>query len=181
MTTDKYRFVGSDAGDREAIEPVVKLLLVAGGLFLLWGMVTNLPGVDRVVPATGVSFGALLGGLVTLGIVGILGYLALHVEPPLVRVLGGPVDLAVEVAAMAKHAILFVAVLVAYNGLEGLVLPSLAAADLGWTYDLLFFVLALVPTLAIAVLMYRNYEEVASLVSSRLVSEDRGETPDSSS
>lgn len=178
MQTDDNRLIEPDAVEERTLKPIVKLLLVAGALFLLWGLVSNLPGIDAIVPETAVTFGAVLGAAVTLGIVAVLGYVAFKIEPLLIQALAGPVEVVSDVASMAKHGVLFAAVITAHAGFAPLFTPPLEAVDLAWTYELLFLVLALVPTVVIAVRMYGNVDEVATLVTARLStagSEDRSD------
>lgn len=172
MQTDSNRLIDLDAIDESTLEPIVKLLLVVAGLFLLWGLVANLPGIEAVVPATAVTLGAVLGAAVTLGIVFALAAVAVALEPALVQAMSGPADVVDDAATIAKHVVLFVAVVVAHGGLEPLVAPTLEAVDLAWTYDLLFLVLALVPTAVIALTMLRGFDGAATHLTGRLSADD---------
>lgn len=158
--------------DERQIKPVVKLLLVAGTLFLMWGLISNLPGIDAIIPATGVTYGALVGALLTLGIVAVLAYVAVRIEPVLTQVIHGPGDAVAAVASIAKHAILFVAVITAHSGLAPLVTSALDAADLVWTYDLLFLALALLPTAVIGIRLVLHIDEFAGLIAAAVTSSE---------
>lgn len=162
MQPDLNRLTTMGDLEERTLKPVVKLLLVAGSLLLLWGMVSNLPGIDALIPGTGVSFGALVGALLTIAIVTVLVYVAVRIEPVITQVLRGPADVVADVASIAKHALLFVAVLTAHSGLAPLVTPILEGVDLVWTYDLLFLVLALVPTAVIAIRLIGNLDAFAA-------------------
>lgn len=164
------RLLKRDAVDERTLKPAVKLLLIVGGLFLMWALLTNLPGVDTIISGSGVTFGAVLGAVVTLGIVAVLTFVALRIEPLAVQAFAGPRHLVGDIASIAKHVVLFVAVATAHSGLAPLIRPSLAPVGLVWTYDTLFLVLALIPTVTIAVRMYGNFDEVASLVTGRVAS-----------
>lgn len=172
MQTKISRLIDTDALDEQTLKPVVKLLLMVGALLLMWALVSNLPGVDVFIPQTVVTYGAVLGATMTLGIVAVLTVVALKLEPLVVQVLAGPSDIVADVASMAKQFVLFVAVITAHSGLAPLFVPPLATVGLAWTYDMLFLVLALIPTAIIAVRMSGNIDEVASLVTSRLASTD---------
>lgn len=161
--------------DDDRLQQVVKLLLGVAGLVLVWGMVTNLPGLDTLVPTTEVTIGALVGAVVTLALVAALGYVAVHLEVLVTEALSGPGDLVADVASLLKYVVLFVAVVVAYDGLAPLVRPPVEAAGLAWTYDLLFFVLALVATVMVVVRMYGNLDLAAAVITDRLTDGDRTE------
>lgn len=62
MRTDSNRLINADAIDERTLEPVVKFLLVAGALFLLWGLVSALHGIDLLIPTTTVTLGTAIGG-----------------------------------------------------------------------------------------------------------------------
>lgn len=181
MQTQIDRLLDTDALDERTLKPVVKLVLTAGALLFVWALVSNLPGIDAVVPQTAVTFGAVLGALLTLGIVAVLTVVALKVEPLVVQALTGPRDVVGDAASIAKHVVLFVAVITAHSGFAPLVVPPLAFVGLAWTYDMLFLVVALVPTAVIAIRMANNVDEVASLVSDRLTSADDERDDDSDS
>ncbi|MFB6303142.1 MAG: hypothetical protein ABEH78_09820 [Haloferacaceae archaeon] len=181
MQTKANRLINTDAVDERTLKPVVKLLLLVGALFLMWALVTNLPGVDALIPETAVTYGAVLGAAVTLGIVAVLLFVALRLEPLVVQAFAGPREVVSDIASMAKHVVLFVAVITAHSGLTPLVMPSLEAVDLAWTYDMLFLVLALIPTVVIAIRMYGNFDEVATLLTGRMTSSESEESGDDTS
>lgn len=175
MSTDQNSPFGIDAVDRDRLHTLVKLLLVAAGLVGLWWMVTNLPGLDALLTIRGVSLGAVLGALVTLAVVGVLVFVASATETVLRSVLGGPQDLVADVAAAGKHLLLFVAVLTAYDGLAPVAMPTLAPADLAWTYHLLFLALALVPLLTVVAALYGNVDAIAGWMVERATDDEDGE------
>ncbi len=125
------------------------------------------------------SVGAVVGALMTLGIVAVLGYAAFQLEPLLVQWLGGPADLVADAASIVKHAVLFVAVLTAHAGLGALVVPSLATVGLVWTYNAFFLVLALVPTVMIGVRLFGNFDALATLIVERVGAAGDDEADDS--
>lgn len=172
MSTDQKGPLDVDSIDDNRLHSLVKLLLIAAGLVGLWWMVTNLPGLDALVTIRGVSLGTVLGAFVTLAVVGVLVFVASATETALRSVLGGPTDLVADVAAAAKHLLLFVAVLTAYDGLAPAVMPTLAPADLAWTYHLLFLVLALVPLATVVLAVYGNVDDIAERITDRLARDD---------
>jgi hypothetical protein len=126
-----------------------------------------------VIPETADAYVAVLGAQGARGIEAVLTYVALRLEPLMVQALAGPHAVVLDVASMAKHVVLFVAVITAHSGLAPLVIPVLETVELTWTYDMLFLVLAIIPTAVIAIRMYGNFDEVASLIASHLsASED---------
>lgn len=168
MPTDTNRLINTDAIDEHALRPVVKFLLVAGAIFLLWGLVSALPGIDLLIPTTAVTLGTAIGAILTLTLVAVLGYVAWKIEPLLAQALAGPVDVADDFASLAKHLVIFVTVLVAHRGLEPLIEPALGTLELAWTYDLVFLGLALIPTTVVVVRMFGNLSEVTAIVTSRV-------------
>jgi hypothetical protein len=162
----------SPADERGRIEDrattVVRLLLAAGALVVLWGLLSSLPGVERLVPVADVSYAAVIGAVMTVAVVAVLLAVAVVVQPLAFVALSGPTDLVAAAASIARHLVLFVAVLVAHAGLKPLFEPTLAATDFLWVYDLLFLALALVPTLIVAARTFGNVTPVANLVTERL-------------
>ncbi len=163
-----HRLIDVDRLDERRLKPIVKLVVLVAGLVLLWALVSNLPGLDEFIPWAGVSFGAILGAALTLGIVGVLVHVALRIEPLITEAATGPIDVAEGMASIVKHLVLFVAVIVAHRGLAGLLVPTLAEAGLGWTYDTFFLVLALIPTAVIAYRIYENADPIAGLLTTRM-------------
>lgn len=170
MRTDRNRLINADAIEERTLRPVVTLLLAAGVLFLLWGLVSLLPGIGLLIPTTAVSIGTALGAVLTLGLVAALGYIAFRVGPLVSQALSGPEDVVSDLASLPKHLVLFAAVLVAHRGFAPLIRPALDTAELGWTYDLVFLGLALVPTAVVVIRMLGNIGEVAALITDRLTS-----------
>lgn len=152
----------------EAVKTVVKLLLGMGGLVFLLLLVSFLPGLDRLVPATPITFAGLVIALVTLGIVAVLVYVAPQLETLVQQGFTGDDALATNVAAVVKHLVILLAVLVAYRGLAGAIVPFLAETDSIWADDLSFLVLALIPTALIAIHLYRGLDPAADLLTSKV-------------
>lgn len=168
MPADTNRLINADAIDEHTLEPVVKFLLVAGAIFLLWGLVSALPGIDLLIPTTSVTLGTAIGAVLTLALVAALGFVAWKIEPMLAESLSGPVDIADDFASLVKHLVLFVTVLVTHRGLEPLIEPALGTLELAWTYDAVFLGLALIPTTVVVSRMFGNLSEVTAIVTSRV-------------
>lgn len=158
----------------ETVQPVVKLLLGGAAVVFLLGIVSMLPGVDRLVPETPITFLALATAVLTVALIGALVTLAHSVEK-LVYVAGdGPEEVRLMTAVIAKHLVVLTAVLVAYYGFAGVMTPFLAVTDSVWLYDVGFLALALVPTAFIAYYAYRALDPSAAYLTERLLAS--GET-----
>lgn len=154
--------------ETETVKIISKLLLGMGGLVFLLFLVSFLPGLDRLVPATPITFAALVVALVTLGIVTVLVYVAPQLETLVQQGFSGPDVLAMNVGAVVKHLVMLLAVLVAYRGLAGAITPFLAETDSVWAYDLSFLVLALIPTALVGIHLYRGLDPAADLLTSKV-------------
>lgn len=164
--------------DPRTLEPVVKLALIVGVLAFTWALLATLPGVHATLFDTGVTYGALLGGAVTLAIVAAMVALAKRVAPVVTDVVVGPSELVDDLADIATYLVLFLAVLVAHGGLAAMAVPLLAGVDLAWGYDPLFLVLALIPTILVAVRMYGNVDDVAAIVAADIAGDERSDRSD---
>ncbi|MFB6104286.1 MAG: hypothetical protein ABEJ57_04270 [Halobacteriaceae archaeon] len=172
MSTDSDQRFSVDTVEERRLRTVVKLLLIAAGLVILWSRFTALPGLDRLVPSTPFTYSAVAGAIVSLGLVVVLAYVGTRVEPMLRTSVRGQVQIVDDAAASVKYFLWFVAAIVAYEGFGALVEPTLAVVDLVWVYDALFLLLASIPMALIAVRMYRNLDAVTDLVVDHLTAED---------
>lgn len=152
----------------ETVRTVVKLLLGMGGLVFLLVLVSVLPGLDRLVPTTPITFGSIVVALLTLGIVALLVYVAPRLETLVQEEFAGSDALASNVAAIVKQLVVLLAVLVAYRGLAGVIVPFLAETDTIWAYDLAFLVLALIPTALIAWQLFQGLDPAADLLTEQV-------------
>lgn len=155
-----------DAVDESTLRSSIRLLLAAVGLLFLLFLVSLLPGLDRLVPQTPVSFAALVGAVVTLAVVGLLVFLA-PMLASLVRVtLGGPKELVEHLASVVLYLVLLVAVLVAHQGLGAAVTPFLGGAT--WGYDIAFLLLSLPPLVVVAVRLYAALDPATDLLTRKV-------------
>lgn len=109
----------------------------------------------------------------------VLASVAWKIEPLLSQALAGPADVADDLASLAKHLVLFAAILVAHRGLEALIEPSLATVELAWMYDPVFLGLALVSTTVVVIRMLGNLGEVTALITARLSNSSAAGTTES--
>lgn len=160
-------------GDKETIveeltRPIIKLILALIGLLVIRFIVTRLPGLDTSIPETPITFAVLAGGIITLIMSVIIANFGREIEPRLNRAIAAPVSVANDMASIVKQFAFLVAVIVAYNGLDSLLLPFLVPDPGAWTYDIGFLLLALVPTGIIAQRMFRNLEEITDMLTEQV-------------
>lgn len=142
------------------IRGVIRDGFAVGVLLIVAGFVSVLPGAGRELPGTDLAVGALLSAAVALAVV-VATLLATSSVGALVEaVLEGPPDVVGDLAAAARYALAFVAVLVAHRGLSPVVVPLLAPGSV-WVYDVAFLGFALFPVAAITRRLYRNADAVA--------------------
>lgn len=170
MQSKTDRLIDPNRLDERTVKPVAKLVVGVAGLFLLWMLVSNLPGIDALVPWTAVTYGAVLGAAITLAIVAVLTHVAVRLEPLLARAIVGSAGVSEGVASIVKQLVLFLAAITAHRGLAPLLVPTLAEVGLVWTYDVLFLILALIPTAIIAYRIYGNVDPIASMLVRRVAS-----------
>lgn len=150
------------------LRPVAYQLLVLAVTLLVVGLATLLPGADRAVPGTAVAIRQLVVATGTLAVVFLLANAASSVASLTRSILEGPEGLVDDVGRTAGALVVFAAVLVAYRGLAGLVVPRLAAGDAAWAYDAGFLALAIVPLAVVARRLCRNLDVVADHVATSL-------------
>jgi uncharacterized paraquat-inducible protein A len=163
--------MGADTNDvvEELTRPVIKLLLALIGLFILRFIVNNLPGLGTRIPGTGVTATAALAAVITLAMVGILVNFGIEIEPRLQRALSGPSEVITDLSEIVKFLVFLVAIIVAYDGLAGVAVPFLLP-DLVWVYDVVFLLVALVPTALVAQRMFTNLDELTDLLTQQVKS-----------
>jgi hypothetical protein len=163
--------------DPADVRPVAFELVVLVAVVALVGLATLLPGADRTVPGTAVAIHELIVGLGALAVVVLLAHAARSVATLVRTVLEGPTRLVDDAGRVAGALVVFTAVLVAYRGFAGLVVPWLAAGDAAWAYDAGFLGLAIVPLGVIARRLRRNLDLLADQLAAVLA--DRTAGPES--
>ncbi len=167
-------YADHDALDDRTIHRMGKLLLATVALVLLLGLVSLLPGIDRLVPGSPVSFMALVSAVVTIALVSLLISLAPAVKRLVTSALDGPRLLVDDVATIAQLLVVFVAIVIAHRGLAPAIVPLLDG--LAWLYDLAFFLLALPPLAFIVWQVYDSLDPMAELLADRVTTgEDSGD------
>lgn len=152
--------------DRTTTRWVGKVLLATLSLIVLLSLVSLLPGIDRLIPGSPVTFIALVGAIVTLAIVALLVSLAPKVATLVRSTLDGPRPVVDDVAIISQLLVVFVAIIVGHRGLAPAIVPLLDG--IAWMYDLMFFVLALPPLVIVAYHMYGSLDPMAELLADRV-------------
>lgn len=159
------------AVDRKTVRGGMKLLLGAGSLVFLLYLVTLVPGVERVIPDTPISFVGVVSVIVTAAIVVVLVNLAAGVKNIAPLVFNGPAPLGAHLASMGHWLVMLVAVLIAHRGLQPAVAPVLG--DAMWIYDLGFLLMALPALVIIAFRLYFSLDQMADLLTNRIIPHHR--------
>ena len=160
----------SDSADRETVRTVTKTLLGAGALLAVAYLLTLLPGVDRLVPRTPVTFAALIGAVVTLAVVALLLAAAPKLAALAWMALDGPTELVENVAGLVYWLVVLAAVLLAHAGLAGALLALFDGAV--WLYDVVFLLLALGPVAVVAACLYAIVDPAAEALTDRIAGSD---------
>lgn len=162
--------------DPEPVRAVAYRVIGLVVMLLVLGLATFLPGSGRTLPGINVAVYDLVVASGTLVIVGWLGQAATDVGALVEAALDGPEAVVRDLGRAAAALVGFLAVLVGYRGLAGLVVPPLARRGIAWGYDLTFLVLGLLALAVVANRLRRNLHAIAAVVAHAAVAED--ERPD---
>lgn len=162
------------AVDRDTLQSAGKLLLATLSLLLVLSLASVLPGIDRLIPGTPVTFVAVVGAIVTVAVVGLLLFLAPALAELVRATLEGPQAVVEDVASIVQLFVVLVAVLVAHRGLAPALAPLLGG--LTWVYDLVFLAIALPPLAILAARLYVSLDPMADLLADR-ITRDRDFAP----
>lgn len=156
--------------DPDTVRSVSKLALTAVWLVLVLALLTVVPGIERLVPHTPVTFAALVGAIATLVMVGLLLYLAPKLASFVRMSLDGSRDVVDSIASVVYWSVVLVAVLVAHLGLAGAIRPLFDVNV--WFYDVIFLGLALPAVVMIARRLYTIREPGSELLAEQFVDEE---------
>lgn len=159
--------------NRETVRSVSKLVLVAAWLLLVLYLLTLLPGIDRLVPQTPVTFAAVVGAVATAVMVGLLLYLAPKLATLVRVVLDEPRPVVENFASAVYWFVVLAAIVVAHRGFAGLLMPLVESFE--WVYDVAFLLVALPVVAVIAARLYASLDPSSELLADKLV----GPGPDS--
>lgn len=162
--------------DPEPVRAVAHRVIGLVVMLLVLGLATFLPGSGRTLPGTDVAVYDLVVATGTLVIVGWLGRTATDVGALVEAALDGPDAVVRDLGRAATALVGFLAVLVGYRGLAGLVVPPLARRGIAWGYDLTFLLLGLLALAVVANRLRRNLEAIAEVMANAVGAGD--ERPD---
>lgn len=152
----------SNSIDRDTVRSVSKILLTAVSLIFVAYLLTLLPGVDRIVPQTPVTFAALVGAIVSIALVALLLYAAPKIASLARMSLEGPQQVVENLVSIMYWLVVLAAVFVAHRGLAGALVPFFEG--FAWLYDVVFLLLALPIVAFIAARLYISLDPGADLV-----------------
>ena len=162
----------TDAFDRDAVRSASRVAVGALALVGVLYLLTLLPGVDRLVPLTPITFAAVASAVVTVAVVALLLFAAPRVAS-LTRAALHRTDAAERVeriaesgGAMAYWLVVLAAVLVAHRGLAGAVVPLIDG--FAWAYDAAFLIAALVPLVFVVARLTVTVDPLSELVADRV-------------
>jgi len=173
----------TDAFDREAVRSASRIAVAALALVSVLYLFTLLPGVDRLIPLTPVTFAAVASAVVTAAVVALLLYAAPKTAS-LARAALHRTDAAAHVERIAENGgataywlVVLAAVLVAHRGLAGAVVPLLDG--FAWAYDAAFLVASFVPLVFVVARLTVTVDPLSELVADRVVDSDSAADTDS--
>lgn len=172
MTID--RPIVSSAVERDTVRSASKLLLSATALVFVLSLLALLPGVDRLVPETPVTFAALVGAVVTVVVAALLLSLAPRLASLARMSLRGPREVVENLASVVYWLVVLAAVLVAHGGLAGAITPFLDGMT--WAFDVAFLLLALPAVAVVAARLSVTLDPGADLIADVVVSPDEAGT-----
>lgn len=156
---------GQSRIERETARTVGKVLFGAVALVFLTYLAALLPGVDRLIPGTAISFGLVVRAIGTIAVAGVLAYAASGLAT-LTRTAIDARPVAENVASVVYWLVILAAVLVAHWGLAPLAATLFGSSV--WIYDTLFLLAALGPLLVVAVRLYVTIDPAADLFAERV-------------
>lgn len=155
------------------VESLINLIFAVVALLLLLVFVSILPGVDRLVPGMPISYAALLSALVTL-VISILLVRVAWTAKAGIRQLPMRVDEVSTYAARVVYwTIMFLALVIAYEGLGPAIVPLAAEADVLWLYDFAFLAIGIVAIFVVGYSLLRLIDPLAEWMVAKLRSEMR--------
>ncbi|UWG51336.1 putative membrane protein [Halalkaliarchaeum sp. AArc-CO] len=159
---------------RTEVRSASKLLLSAAALLFVLYLVTLLPGVDRLVPQTPVTFAAVVTAIATVAVVGLLVYSAPKLASLVRLAFDGPREVVENVASVVHWVVVLAAILVAHSGLAGIATPLFDGFE--WVYDAMFLLVALPVLVVIVGRLYVGLDPSADLIADKIVGEGNDST-----
>ena len=158
------------------ISSLVKLVIVIIVLLFLLVFVSVLPGLDQLVPGLPITFGAIVSAVVTLAIVLLLVRVAARIRTIIQHLLIDIAEIETHSTAVVYWTIVFLAVVIAYEGFEAAMAPILVEAGLLWTYDLVFFLLGVIPLAFVGYHLFQLLDPLADWCVTKLRSDTESDS-----
>lgn len=151
----------------ETVRTVSKVVLAIVSILFVAYLATFIPGIEHVIPATGIGAHAVIGALLTVLLVALLVYLSSGFARLVQISLEGPPVVVDHVASIVRWTVVLAAVVVAHRGLS-----PLAQAVLGgvtWVFDLLVLFVAIPVVLIIALRLYVSLDPASRDITDSVV------------
>lgn len=158
------------------LESVVKLVAGAFGVVLFAYLLGLLPPLERQLPGTPITVEDAVFGVAGVVVLGIFVAVGDVLEDVVDERLDGPEGVVGEAGRVVKYLVVFLAFVAIYQPLGRAVVPFLAANDAAWLYDVTYTLVALALLVAVALLVYRSLDPLASLVTDTITGGDGGAT-----
>lgn len=166
-----------EAVDPDTVRSVSKIALTAVWLVLVLALLTVVPGIERVIPRTPVTFAALVGAIATIVMVGLLLYMAPKLATLTRMSLEGSRDIVDSIASVVYWSVVLVAIIVAHVGLAGAIRPLFDVNV--WFYDVIFLGLALPAVVIIARQLYTILEPGSEFLAEKFEDEESDDSSES--
>lgn len=158
--------------DPETARSVSKVAVTALWVVLVLALLSVVPGIERLIPRTPVTFAAIVGALATIVMVGLLVYIAPKLATLTRMSLDGSREIVESVASVVYWTVILVAILVAHAGLAGAIRPLFDVNV--WFYDVIFLGLALPAVVIIARQLYTILDPGSELLAEKFEDQDSG-------
>lgn len=134
------------------VTSLIKLVLAVVALLVFLVLISLTPGIDRLIPGLPITYAAIIGAFVTLVIVGVLLRIATTSRTVVKKFRTSVEGVTDQFAGIIFWTIVFVAVVIAYEGFGPALEPILVESELLWMYDATFFILGII---SLAVIGFR--------------------------
>ena len=180
MTNDDS--VSTRSFDHGTVRSASRVALGALVLVAVLYLLTALPGADRLIPLTPVTFAAVATAVFTLAIVALILYAAPRFAS-LAQTSLHRSDATDHVEAVSENVggvvywlVVLVAVLIAHAGLAGALMPLFGGAE--WAYDAAFLFVSLVPLVFLVARLTVTVDPLSTVVADRVAGDEPREQPE---
>lgn len=143
---------------------VIRLIIALVVLAIINVIITNLPGINILIPGSPVTIATVAGVLIALIMISIVLRFGLEIGPS-VR---GAVPTVPEAGTVATNLVVIIAVWIAYSSFGGILQPFLRQVP--WAYSLIFLAIALVPAMRAVTALMGSVDKWTSLVKGKIPS-----------